>query len=169
MATDSALAHAIHMLRNGEREAARSLLEQITQDEPLNADGWLWLAAATDAPAQKRMYLQQVLAINPADQRAQAGLRALDQQAGELSAAPVAISTGSSALQAEPTIQSAAEPATSKPETVAPTATPLRLEHRLSPPRFVATGVRSRRAIPWQILAIIGILVLLIPLAFFLS
>jgi hypothetical protein len=110
MSTDLSLERAIQALRTGDRETARALLHQLTQAEPLKPEGWLWLAAAQDDPLQKRVCLQQVLALDPGNQRAAAGLRALEQQ---------------------------------------------------------QTGKRARR-ISWPIVALVGALIILIPLAIWL-
>lgn len=147
MSTDLALERAIQALRTGDRETARALLHELTQAQPLRPDGWLWLAAAQDDPIQKRVCLQQVLALDPDNQRAVAGLRALEQQAGGAAQPAVASAPG-------------ADPAAvhSPPKTGT---------NRLAQPRFTTTGKRERR-ISWPIVALVGALVILIPLAIWL-
>jgi hypothetical protein len=144
MSTDLSLERAIQALRTGDRETARALLHQLTQAEPLKPEGWLWLAAAQDDPLQKRVCLQQVLALDPGNQRAAAGLRALEQQQ--------AGSTAAATAPAAPTEQAAAA------------TNPAR---RLARPQFVSTGKRARR-ISWPIVALVGALIILIPLAIWL-
>ncbi|HEX6287564.1 MAG TPA: hypothetical protein VFZ66_00160 [Herpetosiphonaceae bacterium] len=150
MSTDPSLERAIQALRNGDRETARALLQQCTQAEPLKSEGWLWLAAAQDDPTQKRACLQQALALNPDDHRAQAALRALEEQ-GVVQAASQAFAA--SAVQQQLIAET--------------TPTPTSPASRLAQPRFAPTGVRARR-ISWPILALIGVLVLLIPLVLWL-
>ena len=148
MSTDLSLERAIQALRAGDRETGRALLHELTQAEPLRPEGWLWLAAAQDDPIQKRVCLQQVLALDPGNQQAAAGLRALEQQ------------TGSRATQSTAAIAPSAEPAA----TNTPTAN---IANRLAQPRFTTTGKRERR-ISWPIVALVGALVILIPLAIWL-
>lgn len=150
MSTDLSLERAIQALRTGDRETGRALLQQLTQTEPQRPDGWLWLAAAQDDPIQKRACLQQVIALDPGNQRAVAGLRALDQQSG---GAPAALPTVPSQSIPEQT------PVKSPAATIAP--------QRLAPPRFTTTGKRARK-ISWPIIALVGALVILIPLALWL-
>ncbi|HEY0604117.1 MAG TPA: hypothetical protein VGD58_14460 [Herpetosiphonaceae bacterium] len=149
MSTDLALERAIQALRTGDRETARALLHELTQAQPLRPDGWLWLAAAQDDPIQKRVCLQQVLALDPDNQRAAAGLRALEQQ------------TGGGAAQPPVDLTTGAEPSTVKSATTTTSA------NRLAQPRFTTTGKRERR-ISWPIVALVGALVILIPLAIWL-
>jgi hypothetical protein len=150
MSNDLSLERAIQALRTGDRETARFLLHQLTQAEPLKSDGWLWLAAAQDDLLQKRVCLQQALALNPADQRAIAALKALE--AGSQAGTPT-----SNAFVNEPT---GAQP-TDQPSPTPPAG-------RLAQPRFATTGVRARRSVPWPILVLVGALVILIPLALWL-
>ncbi|HEY0734771.1 MAG TPA: hypothetical protein VGD69_07670 [Herpetosiphonaceae bacterium] len=149
MSTDLALERAIQALRTGDRETARALLHELTQAQPLRPEGWLWLAAAQDDPIQKRVCLQQVLALDPDNQRAVAGLRALEQQAVGTDPQPAVDLTTS----AEPSPVQATVTATSA--------------NRLAQPRFTTTGKRERR-ISWPIVALVGALVILIPLAIWL-
>jgi hypothetical protein len=148
MSTDLSLERAIQALRAGDRETGRALLHDLTQAEPLRPEGWLWLAAAQDDPIQKRVCLQQVLALDPGNQQAAAGLRALAQQ------------TGSLATQPTTAITSSAESAVAQPPAT-------NVANRLAQPRFNTTGKRERR-ISWPIVALVGALVILIPLAIWL-
>jgi hypothetical protein len=157
MSNDLSLERAIQALRAGDRETARFLLHQLTQAEPLKSDGWLWLAAAQDDLLQKRVCLQQALALNPTDQRAIAALNALSQQPGNQAAASVSNTF---------TPQSAAFPSNGDQPT--DQTTPTTPTGRLAQPRFVATGVQARRAIPWPVVVLVGVLVIVIPLALWL-
>lgn len=147
MSTDLALERAIQALRTGDRETARALLHELTQAQPLRPEGWLWLAAAQDDPIQKRVCLKQVLALDPDNQRAVAGLRALEQQADGATAPPTIGPAASVDPAAKPSATTSA--------------------NRLAQPRFMTTGKRERR-ISWPIVALVGALVILIPLAIWL-
>lgn len=149
MSTDLSLERAIQALRAGDRETGRALLHELTQADPLRPEGWLWLAAAQDDPIQKRVCLQQALALDPGNQHAAAGLRALEQQ------------TGSPTIQPTAATNLNVEPAAVTPPAAANVAS------RLAQPRFTTTGKRERR-ISWPIVALVGALVILIPLAIWL-
>lgn len=147
MATDVALQQAIQALRAGDRVAARAMLHTLTADQPSQLDGWLWLAAASDAAADKHTYLQRALNINPADPRVLAALRALNT-------APTAPTMTDAAAQPVAAPAIAPEPTPSKPPA-----------HPLAAPRFVATGVRTRSPIAWRLVALLSLLlVVAIPL-----
>lgn len=148
MSTDLSLERAIQALRAGDRETGRALLHELTQAEPLRPEGWLWLAAAQDDPIQKRVCLQQVLALDPGNQQAAAGLRALEQQTGSPTVQPTAATN----LNVEP---------------AATNTSAVNIANRLAQPRFTTTGKRERR-ISWPIVALVGALVILIPLAIWL-
>ncbi|MBV9791231.1 MAG: hypothetical protein JOZ51_23755 [Chloroflexi bacterium] len=149
MSTDLSLERAIQALRAGDRETGRALLHELTQAEPLRPEGWLWLAAAQDDPIQKRVCLQQALALDPGNQHAAAGLRALEQQTGS------------------PTIQPTAATAPITEPAAVETPATANVANRLAQPRFTTTGKRERR-ISWPIVALVGALVILIPLAIWL-
>lgn len=56
------------------RIEARSLLLQVTVDDPTNESAWLWLAGATDDPHEAIGCLERALQLNPANDRARAGI-----------------------------------------------------------------------------------------------
>lgn len=62
----------INAAKSGDRASANFFLLQATELDFENEQGWLWLASVTDAPEEKLSYLQRVLNINPANERAQA-------------------------------------------------------------------------------------------------
>ncbi len=53
---------------------ARRLLRQVVTDDPDCEQGWLWLAAVCDSPAEGQAHLCRVLAINPNNKAAKKGL-----------------------------------------------------------------------------------------------
>lgn len=156
MATDVALQQAIQALRTGDRAAARTMLQTLTETRPSEVDGWLWLAAASDDVDHKRTSLLRAQALSANDGRVLAALRALD-------AAPAAAPD----LDQVPTPVLAADATSAAPPTPAQPAAP---QHPLAAPRFVTTGVRSRPLISWQILALATLLLLVtIPVVFLLA
>jgi hypothetical protein len=74
------LQEAIQAIKSGDKAQGRSLLLQILKTNPQHENAWLWLAAAVEEPQQKRDCLQKVLAINPNNQTAKAGLKQLTKQ-----------------------------------------------------------------------------------------
>ena len=70
----SRLNAGIAAARANQREQARELLKVVCADEPNNENAWLWLAGVSDKPEEASANLQQVLRLNPNNQRAKAGL-----------------------------------------------------------------------------------------------
>ncbi len=58
----------------GHRAPARRLLVRATQLDPQHVTGWLWRAAVTEDPDQALECLQRVLALDPRNVKAQAGI-----------------------------------------------------------------------------------------------
>jgi tetratricopeptide (TPR) repeat protein len=71
----------------GRKEEARQVLLRVTELDERNEQAWLWLSSLVDSPEEKRICLENVLAVNPNNAHAQAGLQWLDQDAPP-SAAP---------------------------------------------------------------------------------
>lgn len=143
----SDLEQAIAALRTGDRDGAHSILQQLTADDPQLAANWLWLAAATHDPAQKRSHLHHAFALDPHDQRVIAGLRAL----GETVESPAVSASPQPELLVSPPALAASEPK-------------LTTTHLLTKPAFVSTGVRARRPVSWLAIALACLIVVLIPL-----
>lgn len=68
----------IAAVQRGERAAGRALLLRVVEQDEHNEPAWLWLSQAVDDPADVRVALENVLAVNPANAQAQARLRELD-------------------------------------------------------------------------------------------
>jgi tetratricopeptide (TPR) repeat protein len=82
------LQQGIAAARAGEKGRARELLLQvIDQDEGVEA-AWLWLSGVMGDPAERQICLENVLALNPNNQAAQAGLRWLAEQSSTRGPAP---------------------------------------------------------------------------------
>jgi tetratricopeptide (TPR) repeat protein len=80
---DRVLQEGIAAARGGQKERARELLLQVIgQDEEVEA-AWLWLSGVVDDPEERRICLENVLALNPGNAAARNGLRWLaEQEAG---------------------------------------------------------------------------------------
>ncbi len=75
------LAQGIHLVQSGDRRAALAYLRRAAQDEPLTAEGWLWLAAATDDLPEYRQAVTQALRLDsrhPVARRMRTELERLD-------------------------------------------------------------------------------------------
>jgi twitching motility two-component system response regulator PilG len=75
------LQEGISAAKKGNKPLARRLLQEATDLEPDNELAWLWLAGVTESPQDIVAYMQRVLEINPANQRALAGLKWAREQA----------------------------------------------------------------------------------------
>ena len=64
----------------GRAQEARQALLQVTELDERNEQAWLWLSGVVESLKDRRVCLENVLAINPDNGYAQEGLRWLDQQ-----------------------------------------------------------------------------------------
>mgnify|MGYP000160520873 CR=1 FL=1 len=67
----------IEAARAGRREEAYGLLLRATELDETNETAWLWLAGVVDSPEDQQTCLENVLTINPHNERARRGLEAL--------------------------------------------------------------------------------------------
>jgi|GEM_PF-2047143 len=67
----------IEAARDGNREEARNLFALLTKQDPQNIQAWLWLAGVSDNASQRRNALERALQIDPQNEMALRGLRAL--------------------------------------------------------------------------------------------
>ncbi|MBU6333131.1 MAG: hypothetical protein KGS47_01910 [Chloroflexi bacterium] len=74
---DAILRLGIDAAREGNREEARSLFSLLTREDPGNVQGWLWLAGVAEHAEQRRMALERVVALDPTNEMALNGLKAL--------------------------------------------------------------------------------------------
>lgn len=72
--TNPTLNDAIAAARAGRRDDAARILRQVVANEPFNAEAWVWLGGVTSDVREQRRALEQALAIDPGNQRAQQGL-----------------------------------------------------------------------------------------------
>jgi hypothetical protein len=75
--TDDLLEQAITALKEGRKAAARRLLKLVLEQDQRNEMAWLWLSGVVDSDAERRICLENVLAINPNNGIAQRGLERL--------------------------------------------------------------------------------------------
>ncbi len=75
---------AIAAARAGERQTAKQILSAIVAEEPSNAEAWLWLSGVVDDPAEQRLALERVVALEPDHARANHGLQWLREHHPEV-------------------------------------------------------------------------------------
>jgi len=59
------LRDAITAAREGDKERARILFEEIVAEDPQNEKAWFWLASVAETDEERRVYLGNVVQINP--------------------------------------------------------------------------------------------------------
>jgi tetratricopeptide (TPR) repeat protein len=74
------LQRGIEAARAQRADEARALFLQVVQLDEQNEQAWLWLSGVVESFNDKRVCLENVLALNPANQRARAGLRWLNER-----------------------------------------------------------------------------------------
>jgi hypothetical protein len=75
-------------------ERAREILEPLVEEEPGNAEAWLWLSGAHSSPAEMARCLRQVLRIEPENEDAVETLAWLEAKYGAAAIMPVESPTG---------------------------------------------------------------------------
>jgi len=79
MADITELLHqGIAAAKAGQNERARDLLLQVIDQDDSNEQAWLWLSSVVESLDDRRLCLQNVVAINPGNVYAQAGLRQIE-------------------------------------------------------------------------------------------
>ena len=71
------LNQGITAAKAGRNEQARRLLRQAIEQDEDNEQAWLWLSSVVESPDEQRLCLENVVAINPSNAFARAGLRRL--------------------------------------------------------------------------------------------
>lgn len=99
---DAMLQSAIQHVKANRKAEARRLLEQIVSVDQMNEQAWLWLSACVETAEEQAICLENVLDINPNNQKARKGLEALQARLAPPSADPFADSPFGSAPAADP-------------------------------------------------------------------
>lgn len=82
------LQKGIAAARSGDKAAARQFLLEVTDRDERNEQAWLWLSGVVDDPEEARICLENVLAINPHNERAQQGLVWIRRKIAEMRPTP---------------------------------------------------------------------------------
>ena len=107
------LRQAIDLFRSNKRGQAQQILEKLVVDEPRNELAWLWLASCKTNEDDKLKCLQEVISINPHNQKARDILRKLSMDEPQArSAAPAIVAEtplpdqGAAAVSASENVES---------------------------------------------------------------
>lgn len=84
MSSAEVLQSAIQAARAGRREEARDLLINLVEIEPRNEMAWMWLSGLVDSFEDKIIACENVLTINPSNDKIRLYLTQLQQQQGAL-------------------------------------------------------------------------------------
>ncbi len=79
---DSLVRDAIAVYRSGKKDEARNLLLQAVDIDERHEQAWLWLSAVVDSVEDQITCLENVLTINPNNEKAQQGLQVLNEKLG---------------------------------------------------------------------------------------
>lgn len=74
---DAMVRAGVEAYRAGKRAEARTLLERALELDQYNELAWMWLSAVVDTQEEQRTCLENVIVINPNNDRAKQGLRSL--------------------------------------------------------------------------------------------
>jgi len=73
----ASLAEAIEYIRLGNRAEGREILEELLEEDEGSDGGWLWMSAVVDDPEERKICLENVVALNPDNSVAQNALKAI--------------------------------------------------------------------------------------------
>ncbi len=96
------LTEGIASAKAGERSTAQAFLHKASKLNPMDARPWVWLSATTDDPTERRAFLEQALAIDPANMAARRGLAVLEGYLGQDEAIPTGKARAGMPPAAEP-------------------------------------------------------------------
>ena len=139
MTTDDLLKQGIAALKDGRKAQAHSLLTQVVQQDDQNEMAWLWLSGAVDTDEDRRICLENVLAIDPNNGVAKRGLESLIAKEGVRPLKSVSPPTP----RAEPAATPREQPAQPLAKASAPDITQ-RKKRKASPKRKKMTRQQTR-------------------------
>ena len=80
---DDLVQQAIAAYKSGQKDHSRSLLLQAIEIDERHEQAWLWLSAVVDDLDEQQICLENVLALNPANERARKGLEIVNRKIAE--------------------------------------------------------------------------------------
>lgn len=93
-----ALQLAIAALKVGNKVEARRLLDGLLAADRYNEQAWLWMSGVVDSDAERIICLENVLTLNPYNERARQGLEKLGRQPPPVPIAPLVVASPPPAL-----------------------------------------------------------------------
>lgn len=85
---DGMVREGLNAYRAGKKEEARALLLRAVEIDQYNEQAWLWLSAVVESPEEQRTCLENVLMINPNNERAKQGIDMLAKKGGAAAPSP---------------------------------------------------------------------------------
>jgi len=76
------LAEGQNAARKGDKASARALLTQVVERDPHNEMAWMWLSGVVQEPEEQQICLENVLVINPQNDKARRGLDFISTKTG---------------------------------------------------------------------------------------
>jgi hypothetical protein len=73
-------------IKAGRKDEAKAALTKAVELDEASEQGWLWLSACVESVEEQQICLENVLAINPANEKAKKGLAAITQKSAKPSA-----------------------------------------------------------------------------------
>jgi hypothetical protein len=135
-----------------DKPTARALLREVVTKDPGNEQGWLWLAAVAASPEEALLNFQRVLAINPNNQQALAGMRWAEARRRRTSQlqTQTALTSPPPAATPSPAMGGAPLPASLEPSNryAAPPTTPVTPVTMPAPPPLASSGGTSAASRP---------------------
>ena len=80
MNSSDLLHRAVELARAGKKNAARDTFRRVVEVDPRNELAWMWLAGLVDSLDDQIVACENVLTINPANEKAQAYLQELNRR-----------------------------------------------------------------------------------------
>ena len=97
MSADQQVARAKQLYQAGNKAEARTILLAVIEQNERHEEAWLYLSAVTETLEEQQICLENVLAINPNNERAKQGLETVQRKLGGSAAPPAASGRTSSA------------------------------------------------------------------------
>lgn len=80
MNSSDLLRHAVELARAGKKDAARDVFLRVVEEDPRNELAWMWLAGLVDSIEDQIVACENVLTINPLNEKARAYLDGLERR-----------------------------------------------------------------------------------------
>jgi hypothetical protein len=77
---DDLVRQAVSAFKAGRKAEARSILERVVEQNESHAEAWLYLSALVDSLEEQEICLENVLALDPANEKAKKGLETVRQK-----------------------------------------------------------------------------------------